>query len=106
MPGGDGGVFFVNSQWTIITAVTISGLVSLTITPMLCSRFLKPNTTSQRNWIEKLSDKINHFLLFHYQRALHFVFHHPFMTLAAGLVSVGLTILLLFILPNNLSSRR
>jgi HAE1 family hydrophobic/amphiphilic exporter-1 len=34
---------------TIITAVLISGFVSLTLTPMMCSRILKPHSENQRH---------------------------------------------------------
>lgn len=100
MPGVMGRLFREFSI-TIITAVTISGLVSLTLTPMLCSQFLAPAADQKRNWIECISDKINHFLLSHYQRALDWVFQHPFSALTAGLASVGITLFLLLILPTT-----
>ena len=34
---------------TIGTAILVSGMVSLTLTPMLCSRFLRPASESSHN---------------------------------------------------------
>ena len=40
-----------------ISAVMVSGLVSVTLTPMLCRRYLRPRTGSEHNWMyRKLED--------------------------------------------------
>ncbi|HVP84936.1 MAG TPA: efflux RND transporter permease subunit [Rhizomicrobium sp.] len=47
---------------TIILAILISGVVSVTLTPMLCSRFLKPGKTAEHGrfyqWSENAFDRV------------------------------------------------
>jgi multidrug efflux pump len=47
--GGMTGRFFYEFGISVIVAVSVSSFVALTLTPMLCSRFLRVGTTSQRN---------------------------------------------------------
>ncbi|SMF39286.1 efflux RND transporter permease subunit [Desulfovibrio gilichinskyi] len=66
---------------TITVAILASGVVSLTLTPMLASRLLKPGSKLSE------SDKFNDFLLSNYERSLHFVMRHRRMTMVfAGII--------------------
>ena len=101
MPGVMGRLFREFSI-TIVTAVVLSGFVSLTLTPMLCSRFLAPHHPGKkRNWIEKTSDKLNHVLLRGYQNMLERVLRHRFLTFSIGIASVGITLFLFLSLPTT-----
>ena len=65
---------------TIAVAVLISGVISLTLTPMLCSRFLHHEshpTDAFYRWSEKFFDWLNDF----YRRTLQVVMHHRRTTL-------------------------
>ncbi len=42
---------------TIGVAILVSGVVSLSLTPMLCSRFLRPPREQTRNWVYALSER-------------------------------------------------
>src|SRR6476469_5082745 len=42
---------------TIAAAILVSGLVSLTLTPMLCSRFLKPQHHARHGWLYMLIER-------------------------------------------------
>ena len=67
---------------TIAVAVLISGVISLTLTPMLCSRFLHHEshpTNAFYRWSEKFFDWLNDF----YRRTLLVVMRHRRITLAA-----------------------
>ena len=101
MPGVMGRLFREFSV-TILTAVLLSGFISLSLTPMLCSRFLAPSSerSSQRK-IEQIAHKIHATLLSWYQSALAWVFRHPILTLSAGISSTIATLILLFALPTN-----
>jgi multidrug efflux pump len=46
--GGLTGALFTEFAFTLVGAVTVSGIVALTLSPMLCSRLLKPHTRSAR----------------------------------------------------------
>ncbi len=87
---------------TIVTAVLISGFISLSLTPMLCSRFVSQNShDKKKNWIEKISDKLNTSLLNVYKKGLNVVFKHRFITVLAGCASVAATIYLGASLPTD-----
>ncbi|WP_420420531.1 efflux RND transporter permease subunit [Simkania sp.] len=87
---------------TIVTAVLISGFISLSLTPMLCSKFVGAHTVhADKNWIERFSDKINGGLQNIYKRGLNFVFKHRFSTLCVGIASVILTLVLGLRLPTD-----
>ncbi|MCB1109995.1 MAG: efflux RND transporter permease subunit, partial [Chlamydiia bacterium] len=87
---------------TIVTAVIISGFISLSLTPMLCSRFVSSAShKGKKNVIEKISDKLNTSLLNLYKKGLNIVFKHRFMTVLAGGVSVIATLYLGMSLPTD-----
>lgn len=94
MPGIMGRIFREFSI-TIVTAILISGCVSLSLTPMLCSRFVAPySKQNKRNWIERLSIKINNHFLSIYEKGLKFSLKHYKATLLLGAGSVIITILI------------
>ena len=66
---------------TICTAILISGVVSVTLTPMLCSRFLKPPKEQRHgglyNWIERIFERINGL----YDRSLQVTLRHRATTI-------------------------
>ncbi len=74
---------------TIGIAILISGFVSLTLTPMLCSRFLRHQESHGRlfRWSEKFFDG----LLSLYDWGLRGVLRHRFLTLMASMVIVVAT---------------
>ncbi|MFI5336119.1 MAG: efflux RND transporter permease subunit, partial [Opitutales bacterium] len=88
---------------TITAAILVSGLVSLTLTPMLCSRFLKPhdrsayaNTPHGRlyDWSERMFEGMRRW----YERTLHLSLRHRvtvlIIALAMAVLSAGLVKLL------------
>lgn len=87
---------------TIVTAVIISGFISLSLTPMLCSKFVGAHTLNKKkNWIERISNKLNTSFLNLYKKGLKIVFKHRFTTLLTGILSFGLTIYLGLALPTD-----
>jgi multidrug efflux pump len=52
--GGLTGTLFTEFAITLVGAVTISAIVALTLSPMMCSRFLKAPHTGTRDWETKL----------------------------------------------------
>jgi hydrophobic/amphiphilic exporter-1 (mainly G- bacteria), HAE1 family len=100
--GGIIGKLFHEFAVVIVSAVLISGLISLTLTPMLCSRFIRPfHRANQKNLMERFSEKLNHTLVAFYEKTLGTVLKHPKLTLAGGLTSVVLTVLLFKFLPDD-----
>lgn len=111
--GGIVGRLFSEFAITISMAILASGFISLTLTPMLCSRFLQAEPHSivipakagiqkkTKNWIPTfvgmtiLSQKLEHFfdnLLSLYERTLKSVLRHRLITLFVTIASVFATI--------------
>jgi HAE1 family hydrophobic/amphiphilic exporter-1 len=93
------GSLFHEFSVVIITAIIFSGIVSLTLTPMLCSRLVKSYNTE--TGLEKLSNSLNTTLLTLYEKGLKHVMHSPKLTLSAGAFCLAATFTLFHILPTN-----
>ena len=76
---------------TIGAAILVSGFVSLTLTPMLCSRFLRHQESSQHGRLFNLSERAFDAWLRGYDRSLRVVLRHKFVTLIISFVVIGLT---------------
>jgi HAE1 family hydrophobic/amphiphilic exporter-1 len=67
---------------TIGSAVLVSGFVSLTLTPMLCSRFLRPPGEVKHGRLYAASERFFVFLIHAYDRSLQTVLRHRLTTVA------------------------
>ncbi|MBO6103047.1 MAG: efflux RND transporter permease subunit, partial [Opitutales bacterium] len=81
--GGIIGRVFREFSVTIIMATLMSGVVSLTLTPMMCSRILKPRSKdpSEKTHIEKLAHKIEGAFLKFYNPTLYWMLKRHILTL-------------------------
>ncbi len=87
--GGILGRLFNEFAVTIGVAILISGFVSLTLTPMLCSRFLRPEKRSSRKiGVTERSIKGMHTF---YERTLRLVMRHQVFTLLFTIATVFAT---------------
>lgn len=87
---------------TIVTAVVISGFVSLTLTPLLCSRFLPPfDEKKKKNRLERFSDALNHGVLRLYEPSLEWVLKHKPLILFGGIASLVLSLFILIKMPKD-----
>ena len=87
---------------TIVSAVLFSGLVSLTLTPLLCSKLIpKRKEHAEKKKIEILSDSINEKLLSWYKPALAWSLTHKGWILGGGIISFIFTVFLLVYLPKD-----
>ncbi|RFC49615.1 MAG: hydrophobic/amphiphilic exporter-1 [Verrucomicrobia bacterium] len=92
---------------TITAAILVSGVVSLTLTPMLCSRFLKPHGTGTPAgtsahgrlyaWSEQAFGRVQKF----YERTLHFSLRHRVAVVSIAALMAGLTVGLVKVLPQG-----
>ena len=57
--GGLTGALFTEFAFTLVGAVTVSAIVALTLSPMMCSRLLKPHVTGHRGWEARLTGFID-----------------------------------------------
>jgi len=69
--GGLTGALFTEFAFTLAGAVTVSAVIALTLSPMMCSRFLKPDDQSGRNRFMRLVDRSFDGLRRAYERLLH-----------------------------------
>ena len=93
--GGLIGRLFHEFAVTVSLAIFVSGVLSLTLTPMLCSRFLKPEAAYRKPgvFIRACEQSFN-WLLGHYETGLKWVLRHYLFTLGvAGLTIVGTFVL-------------
>ena len=98
--GGILGRLFHEFAAVIIVAILISGLVSLSLTPMMCSRFLKPPTEAH-NALYRSTERIFDGMRDIYEWTLRRVIRHRFMTLMAAAATLVATVLLYEVLPKG-----
>ncbi|HTE66147.1 MAG TPA: efflux RND transporter permease subunit, partial [Candidatus Binatia bacterium] len=84
----------------IMAAVLVSGLVSLTLTPMLCSRFLQP-PHGGGNRLYRASERFFQAMLHTYDQSLQWVLRHRRTTMAVLLLTFVLTAYLFVIIPKG-----
>ena len=86
---------------TIGVAILVSGFVSLTLTPMLCSRFLKPGSHQRHGYFYQKSEAAFDALLRGYDWSLKKVMAHPLATLMLSFVILGATVVLFMAIPKG-----
>jgi HAE1 family hydrophobic/amphiphilic exporter-1 len=87
---------------TISAAILVSGFVSLTLTPMLCSRFLKPiEHGAQHGKLYQTTERMFQSMLNLYERTLKIALRHRTMTLGVAALTVVLTLVLLIAIPKG-----
>src|SRR6266540_623200 len=84
----------------ITVAVLVSGFVSLTLTPMLCSRFLRPPSASHGR-LYMASERFFAGMLRTYDRSLRWTLAHRRLTMAVMLLTFVLTAWLFVLIPKG-----
>ncbi|WP_438282404.1 efflux RND transporter permease subunit [Pseudomonas alabamensis] len=86
---------------TLAAAIIVSLVVSLTLTPMLCARWLKPHRAEQTR-LQRWSDKAHQRMVAAYDRSLGWALRHKRLTLISLLATIGLNIALYVVVPKTL----
>jgi HAE1 family hydrophobic/amphiphilic exporter-1 len=105
--GGVIGVLFREFAVTIVVSILVSGIVSLTLTPMLCSRFLKADSVPHHDGEARKGKKASWFergydaTLAGYERTLHLAMRRRGVVLGAALLLVVGTVVLFRTVPKG-----
>ena len=86
---------------TIIVAVLVSGFVSLTLTPMMCSRFVHPEHDRKHGRVYNFFERFFDWLRGTYERTLRTVVRHRFATLMVTLLILVATIAVFAVMPRG-----
>ncbi|MDR0816168.1 MAG: efflux RND transporter permease subunit [Desulfovibrio sp.] len=101
--GGIVGRLFREFAVVIIGAILCSGVVSLTLTPMLCAYFLKAGQQNKASYegLYGLLERAFNALARGYGRSLDIVLHHRLMAFGASIVLLCLTVWLGLVMPKG-----
>jgi multidrug efflux pump len=99
--GGIVGRLFREFAVTLSVAIMVSLGISLTTTPMMCSLLLKHERPDEHGRLYRASEKGFNWILSLYDRTLTVVLRHPLFTLLVLLVTIGVNIYLLKIVPKG-----
>ena len=99
--GGIVGRVFREFAVTIGAAVLISGVISLTLTPMLCARFLRPPGEVHHGRIYAWSERGFQAMLGFYNRTLRWALHHRRVVMAFSAGILAATFLLAMLVPKG-----
>ncbi len=99
--GGIVGRLFREFAVTLSMAIVVSAVVSLTLTPMMCSRLLQPASQSKGKLYE-ISESFFSWMVGFYDRGLRWVFRHQSFMLGLTVAALGATVALFIDLPKGL----
>jgi HAE1 family hydrophobic/amphiphilic exporter-1 len=86
---------------TIGAAILVSGFVSLTLTPMLCSRFLRPPKSERHGHLYAVTERYFDRMLDAYQRSLAWVLRHRRGTMYFSGVLLLATMYMFYAIPKG-----
>jgi hydrophobe/amphiphile efflux-1 (HAE1) family protein len=94
------GLLFREFAITVSVSLVLSLLISLTLTPMMCARLLKPESR-QHGWLYRLFERGFDSLLNLYETGLKIVLRHRFITMMVMLGTIALTGFLFVVIPKG-----
>jgi multidrug efflux pump len=100
--GGVIGRLFSEFAVTLAVTIVLSGIVSLTLVPMLCARILKAQKERHPSRFERISEGLFNKTLAAYERGLRFVMARQTLTLMVFLATMVLTVILYITIPKGL----
>ena len=99
--GGIVGRIFREFAVTLSLAVAFSMVISLTTTPAMCAKFLKPEKDRGQNWFGRASEKAFKWLYDGYAKSLRWVLRHQPLVLGITLGTVCLAVYLYVVIPKG-----
>jgi multidrug efflux pump len=95
------GRLFREFALTLTIAVVVSAIVSLTLTPMMCARLLRPAPSGRRGWVRRAANAPFDAMLFLYRGSLDWVLRHQSFMLALTAATLVATVALYVIIPKG-----
>ncbi len=86
---------------TLAASIVVSLVVSLTLTPMLCARWLKPHVPGTENAMQRWSIRLNERMVSGYARSLDWVLRRKRLTLLSLLLTIGVNVALYVVVPKT-----
>jgi hydrophobe/amphiphile efflux-1 (HAE1) family protein len=99
--GGIVGRLFREFAVVLSVAIGVSLLISLTMTPMMCAKFLRPLTENKHGRVYRASEWAFDRLLGGYKRGLNFVLRHQPLTLLVTIATACLSVYLYMLVPKG-----
>src|SRR5438309_1276907 len=99
--GGILGRLFKEFAVTICVAILISGVVSVTLTPMLCSRFLRPPHEQARSWFYRVTERFFDGMLWVYDVSLKAVLRFRPATMVVFVAVLAATVYMFITIPKG-----
>ncbi len=99
--GGIIGRLFREFAITLSTAILMSMVISLTTTPMMCSRVMRSEEGVKHGRLYKWSEEGFNTLLRGYRKSLTWVLNHPALMLLVFLATLGLNVYLIMTVPTG-----
>ncbi|MDQ2739631.1 MAG: efflux RND transporter permease subunit, partial [Actinomycetota bacterium] len=100
------GRLFKEFSVTLAVSVVVSAIVSLTLTPMMCGRLLRPTHDDGQGRVARWSERGFDALLAGYRRTLDWSFRHSAAVLTVGALTLLGTVCLYIIVPKGFLPRQ
>ncbi|MDP2355593.1 MAG: multidrug efflux RND transporter permease subunit [Beijerinckiaceae bacterium] len=97
------GALFQEFAFTLAGAVIVSGVIALTLTPMMCSKLLKPHSAKGQGRFASFLDRLFDRLRLRYERRLHKTLNFRAMTVVVLAGVLALTAVLYVSTPRELA---
>jgi hydrophobe/amphiphile efflux-1 (HAE1) family protein len=99
--GGVIGRLFREFAVTLSIAIVVSALLSLTLTPMMCAKLLRPIHESRHGRLYEWSERFFKSMIGTYDRGLKWVLRHQRTTLLVTIGTLCLTLILFYVVPKG-----
>ncbi len=90
-----------NSRSPSASSILISGVVSVTLTPMLCSRFLKAPSHHEHGWFYRVTEQFFEGMLHAYDVTLKACLRHRVFTMATFVIVLAATVWMFMDIPKG-----
>jgi HAE1 family hydrophobic/amphiphilic exporter-1 len=86
---------------TICVAILVSGFISLSLTPMLCSRYLRPQSHEKHGWLYRVLGRGLDLMTRSYEVTLGWVMRHHVTTMLASVLILAGTVYMFGLVPKG-----